>query len=175
MLKRMLTGMAGTVACSFAVFTPLASASTALPPGVTMDKQIHPEAATTATTQQKENAVLNVAKSKMGTPYIWGHNEDRGQYGFDCSNFTSYVYHHALGYKMTTSSRAQYTTVGWHEARSAARPGDLVIFDKGHHVGIYAGNNEVLQEGGGLGKVGYISIKPGSYWSKHVSAVRKMF
>ncbi|GMA61936.1 hypothetical protein GCM10025859_23760 [Alicyclobacillus fastidiosus] len=104
--------------------------------------------------------MLNVAKSKMGTPYIWGHNEDRGQYGFDCSNFTSYVHRHALGYKMTTSSRAQFNDVGWNVSRTSMQPGALIIFDDGHHAGIYAGNDQVIQEGGGLGKVGYLSLNP---------------
>jgi cell wall-associated NlpC family hydrolase len=146
-----------------------------LPPGVTLDRTIHPLAGTTASVQAKTNAVLKVAKSKYGTPYRWGHNEDRGQYGFDCSNFTEYVYHHALGYKFSTASRVQASSVGTQVPRSQMRPGDLLIFDYGHHVGIYAGNNQVIQEGGGLGKVGYLSIAPGKYWSNHITAVKRMY
>ncbi|MCL6592716.1 MAG: C40 family peptidase, partial [Alicyclobacillus sp.] len=136
-----------------------------LPPGVKLDASIQPLAGLTASTQKKINAVLQVAESKLGTPYEWGHNEDRGQVGFDCSNFTAYVYHHALGYLISTASRTQASSVGWTVSRSQMRPGDLLIFDDGKHVGIYAGNNQVIQEGGGLGKVGYLSIAPGSYWS----------
>ncbi|GMA51725.1 hypothetical protein GCM10025857_30820 [Alicyclobacillus contaminans] len=152
-----------------------AEAATLLPPGVTLDTHIQPVAPLSASTAAKEQAVMQVAISKLGTPYVWGHNEDRGQYGFDCSNFTAYVYHHALGYKMSGASRTQAQSVGWTVPRSSMRVGDLIIFDNGHHVGIYAGNSRVIQEGGGLGKVGYLSIAPGSYWGKHITAVKRMF
>jgi len=145
------------------------------PPGVTWDTSITPQAPRTASVAAKTTAVLNVAKSKLGTPYIWGHNEDRGQYGFDCSNFTEYVYHHALGYKFTTASRGQYQSVGVNVPTSQMRPGDLLIFNQGGHVGIYSGNNQMIEEGGGLGKVGYLSVAPSSYWGSHLSAVRRMF
>jgi len=146
-----------------------------LPPGVTYDRYIRPAAGLSATTQRKINAVLAVAKGKLGTPYIWGHNEDRGQYGFDCSNFTAYVYHHALGYRMSGASKTQYHSVGWTVSRSRMRPGDLVVFDYGRHVGIYAGNGRMIQEGGGLGRVGYLKLSPGSYWYKHITVVKRMF
>lgn len=146
-----------------------------LPPGVSLDNSITPLAGLTASQQAKANAVLQIAAGKLGTPYIWGHNEDRGQYGFDCSNFTEYVYHHALGYKMSGSSQTQYHSVGWTVPVSSMRPGDLVIFNSGGHVGIYAGNGEMIQEGGGLKKVGYLKLSPGSYWYNHISAVKRMF
>jgi cell wall-associated NlpC family hydrolase len=165
-----LTITAGIVAAGSAS----AFASTC-PPGVTLDKNITPVAGVNASEQAKEQAVLQVAESKMGTPYLWGHNEDRGQYGFDCSNFTAYVYHHALGYRISTSSRTQASSVGVNVPRSQMKPGDLLIFDYGRHVGIYAGNNQVIQEGGGLAKVGYLNIAPGHYWSKHITAVKRMF
>ncbi|MCW2277663.1 C40 family peptidase [Heliophilum fasciatum] len=146
-----------------------------LPPGVTMDKLIKPLAPLNASDQEKFNAIMTIAKSKLGTPYVWGHNEDKGTKGFDCSNFTSYVYHHALGYKMSTASRTQNRSVGWTVPKSQMRPGDLVIFNNGSHVSIYAGNNQVIQEGGGLGKVGYLSIAPKTYWGKHITAVKRMY
>lgn len=146
-----------------------------LPPGVTLDRTIVPVADTSASPQAKANAVLQIAESKLGTPYIWGHNEDRGQYGFDCSNFTEYVYHHALGYKMSGASQTQYHSVGWAIPVSRMQPGDLVIFDNGGHVGIYAGNGQMIQEGGGLAKVGYLKLTPGSYWYGHISVVKRMF
>jgi cell wall-associated NlpC family hydrolase len=155
-----------------------ASSSSAIsvpPPGVSIDWSITPVAGIHATVQQKEYAVLSVAQSKLGTPYIWGHNEDRGQYGFDCSNFTAYVYHHALGYKMTTMSRGQYLNVGVSVPRSQMRLGDLLIFNQGGHVGIYAGNGQAIQCGGGLAKVGYLKVSPGTYWGNHLTVVKRMF
>jgi cell wall-associated NlpC family hydrolase len=145
------------------------------PPGVSIDKSIRPVAGTDASLAAKTDAVLSVARSKLGTPYVWGHNEDEGQVGFDCSNFVEYVYHHALGYHFTTSSRKQYQTVGVTIPQSQMQPGDLLIFNQGGHVGIYAGNGQMIEEGGGLGKVGYLSVQPGSYWRNHLSAVRRMY
>ncbi|WDM02924.1 C40 family peptidase [Alicyclobacillus cycloheptanicus] len=146
-----------------------------LPPGVTLDPNITPLAPLDASYQTKLNAVLQVAESKLGTPYEWGHNEDRGQTGFDCSNFTEYVYHHALGYDMSTASQTQYKRVGVAVPTQDMQPGDLVVFNDGGHVGIYAGNGEMIQEGGGLKKVGYLPLKPGSYWYDHITVVKRMF
>lgn len=145
-----------------------------LPPGVHHVKTSG-SAALSASWTYKYDAVLRVARSKLGTPYIWGHNEDRGQYGFDCSNYTEYVYHHALGYQFTTASKKQATSVGWRVPIKDMRPGDLLIFDNGKHVGIYIGNNTMIQEGGGKGKVAYMNIGPGWYWHNHLTGVKRMF
>ncbi|GEO24920.1 hypothetical protein AAC03nite_07050 [Alicyclobacillus acidoterrestris] len=146
-----------------------------LPPGVTLDPAITPIAPVDATADAKFQAILQVAESKLGTPYELDHNEDRGQTGFDCSNFTAYVYHHALGYIISTSSKTQYTSVGTKVAIADMQPGDLLTFDDGGHSGIYIGNNQMIQCGGGLGKVGYLSVAPGSYWYQHLSAVKRMY
>lgn len=145
------------------------------PPGSKIDHSIHWRVKLTAPVWMKENAVINEARSKLGTPYIWGHNEDRGQYGFDCSNFTAYVYHHALGYKFSGASRRQAKSVGVRVPISDMRRGDLIIFEHGKHVGIYAGKHRMIQEGGGLGKVGFLSLGPKSYWGKHITSVKRMF
>lgn len=143
------------------------------PPGVVMDPTMRPSARPTALRAQKLTAVLRVAQSKLGTPYIWGHNEDRGQYGFDCSNYVEYVFHHALGYLFTDWSVRQYKWVGTPEKKM--QPGDLVYFEQGRHCGIYAGGGRMIQEGGGLGKVGYLPLKPGSTWYHRISAIKRMF
>ncbi|WP_051344249.1 C40 family peptidase [Alicyclobacillus herbarius] len=145
------------------------------PPGVTLDPNLRPVVGTSASVADKTRAVLSVAKSKLGTPYIWGHNEDEGQTGFDCSNFVEYVFHHALGYQFTTASRKQYQSVGVTIPTNQMQPGDILVFNHGGHVGIYAGNDQMIQEGGGLGKVGYVSMKPGSYWRDHLTVVRRMY
>ncbi|MCY0902687.1 MAG: C40 family peptidase [Firmicutes bacterium] len=145
------------------------------PPGVQMDLGLTPLAGLSASPAAKAAAVLQIARSKLGTPYIWGHNEDRGQYGFDCSNFTAYVYHHALGYVFSGSSDVQDASVGVPVPRTDLRVGDLLIFENGKHVGIYAGNGKMIEEGGGLGKVGYLSVGAGSYWGSHITSVRQMF
>lgn len=167
-------GLAISIATTLSLTISVAHAGT-LPPGVSSDRSVHPLAGQNASVRAKESAVLHVADSKLGTPYIWGHNEDRGQYGFDCSNFTAYVYHHALGYRMSGASKTQFYSVGWRTSKTTMRPGDLIIFNHGGHVGIYAGNGRMIQEGGGLGKVGFLSVSPGSYWYNHITTVKRMF
>lgn len=157
--------------------------NTQLPPGVHYDPSIRtylqgswhkgPIAPRNATWQQKYNAVLAVAKSQLGVPYVWGHQV--AYQGFDCSNFTAYVYKHALGYGMSGASQTQNHSIGRRVSVSSMRPGDLIIFENGKHVGIYIGNNKMIEEGGGLGKVGYLSVKRGSYWGNHITAVKRMF
>ncbi|BCJ88207.1 hypothetical protein skT53_31920 [Effusibacillus dendaii] len=60
-------------------------------------------------------------------------------------------------------------------SKAEMRPGDLIIFNNGSHVGIYAGNGRVIQEGGGLKKVGYLNVSPGSSWYNNITAVKRMF
>ena len=175
-----ITGATGSPTAnpaSYSAPTQITTPSTlpTLPLGVHLDPNITPLAPLHATYEQKFQAVLTIAQDKLGTPYIWGHNEDRGQYGFDCSNFTEYVYHHALGYLMSTASRVQATSVGDPVPIGDMQPGDLLIFNNGGHVGIYIGNGQMIQEGGGLGKVGYLRVSPGSYWYNHLTAVKRMF
>lgn len=145
------------------------------PPGVSIDHTIRPVAPVNASAQDKADAVVTVASDLEGTPNIWGHNADRGEAGFDCSNFVSYVYHHALGYQMNGNSNAIQDTVGVTVPKWDMRKGDLLIFDNGRHLGIYLGNDEMIQCGGGLGKVGVLPLGPDSEWGKHLSAVRRMF
>lgn len=154
--------------------------TTAIPPGVTLDPNMHPIAPLSASYAEKLQAIEEVAQSKLGTPYIWGHNEDRGQYGFDCSNFVEYVFHEALGYNFSGSSRVQFEHVGWPIPIHEMRPGDELFFSDrtnptgSAHVGIYIGHGEMIEEGGGLGKVGYLSIDHG-FWSRHLVAVHRLF
>ncbi len=177
MIKKPVAVLLATMAMLFGVVvTPsLPAFAATLPPGVSIDHSIRPLAHTYDSRAQKARAVMRVADSKIGTPYIWGHNEDRGQYGFDCSNFTAYVYHHALGYVFSGASQTQYHSVGIPIPKRDMRVGDLVIFEHGAHVGIYAGNGRMIQEGGGLGRVGFLPLSPGSYWYKHITVVKGMF
>lgn len=146
-----------------------------LPRGTRLDRTINPIAGIGASVAQKQVAVERIAKSKLGTPYIWGHNEDRGQYGFDCSNYVEYVFHHALGYTFSGASKVQYRTLGHEVSRWNMQAGDIIFFERGAHEGIYAGNHQIIQEGGGKGQVSYLSVRPGTYWGSRISSVRRLF
>ncbi|MBP0456044.1 C40 family peptidase [Streptomyces montanisoli] len=85
-------------------------------------------------------AALAAAKSKIGTPYVWGAT---GPNSFDCSGLTSWAYAQA-GVSIPRTSQAQ-AGAGTRLTRSQLKPGDLVLFYGDlHHIGLYAGNGMVL-------------------------------
>lgn len=96
-------------------------------------------------TTSKENLVTSIAKSKLGTPYIWGAN---GPSSFDCSGFTKYVYEKALGISLPRVSRDQ-SKYGEYITLDNLKVGDLIFFDTDldgvvNHVGIYLGSNSFI-------------------------------
>ncbi|MEU3256792.1 NlpC/P60 family protein [Streptomyces albidoflavus] len=86
-------------------------------------------------------AALAAAKSKVGTPYVWGAT---GPNSFDCSGLTSWAFAQ-VGYTIPRMSQDQANAGTRIASQSALKPGDLVIFYSDlHHVGFYAGNGQVL-------------------------------
>ena len=85
------------------------------------------------------SAALNAAATQIGKPYARGGT---GPNSYDCSGLTQWAYAQA-GIPI---SRVTYTQVndGTHIGMSALKPGDLVFFNNTEHVGLYAGNNQVL-------------------------------
>ncbi|MGW7447139.1 NlpC/P60 family protein [Kitasatospora sp. NPDC054795] len=87
-------------------------------------------------------AALSAAASKIGSPYVWGAT---GPGSFDCSGLMVWAFNQA-GVSLPRTSQAQAsagTRIG--SDISQAQPGDLLIFyTDAHHVGIYAGNGQVL-------------------------------
>ncbi len=110
-----------------------------------------------ATEQHEAEKVIQVAKTQLGVPYWWGHQVPG--VGFDCSNFTAWVYRTALGISFSGSSVYQRYHVGTPVPLSDLQMGDLLFFRTstnatgGGHVGIYAGHGMVIEEGGGYRKV----------------------
>lgn len=99
--------------------------------------------------------VLKYAAEMLGTPYAWGGGgigvrKSRGigkgtenVIGVDCSGLTSYVYGR-VGLKLPRHSNSQ-TAVGVKTAIKNAQPGDLVGWNRGGHVAIYAGNGYIIE------------------------------
>jgi cell wall-associated NlpC family hydrolase len=84
--------------------------------------------------------VVNYARKFVGVPYTWGGSSPR--YGFDCSGFVSYVYRH-FGISLPHSSYGDMSR-GRAVLRKYLKPGDLVFFNGGSHVGIYIGGHRVI-------------------------------
>ena len=96
-----------------------------------------------------ENAKA-VLKRKKGPNYVWGA---KGPDNFDCSGFTRFVYKQS-GLKISEASYQQAKDAKRDLKKEDLKPGDLIFFDttgKGtvSHVGIYIGNGEFIDSGGG--------------------------
>ncbi len=110
--------------------------------------------------------VISVGRQYLGVPYVWGGMSPSG---FDCSGFTAYVYNKAGYGSLPHSSRSQYAVT---KRVSSPDVGDLIFFGATPssntitHVGIYAGNGQVLHAAGN--RVQFQSVAKGSYWAARV-------
>jgi cell wall-associated NlpC family hydrolase len=106
------------------------------------------DGATGATTDQPATGaelgakVVDIARQYLGTPYKWG-GTDPGK-GLDCSGLTQLVYKQ-VGVGLPRVSRDQAHAGTRVDSLAEARPGDLLFFDSPvHHVGIYLGDDKIL-------------------------------
>ena len=78
--------------------------------------------------------IVKVAAKYVGVPYVFGGSTPAG---FDCSGYTRYVFSQ-FGISLAHSVSAQNRR-GKLIRQKDAQPGDLVIWNDGGHLGIYAG------------------------------------
>lgn len=89
------------------------------------------------------DSIINYGKTFLDTPYRYAGT---GPNSFDCSGFSSFVYHH-FGYELDHSSAGQAEQFSAIK-RSTLKPGDLVFFagssksKRVGHVGIVVNANE---------------------------------
>jgi cell wall-associated NlpC family hydrolase len=106
------------------------------------------------TTATKGEVALAFAKEQLGEKYKYGA---AGPGSWDCSGLTMKAWAEA-GVALPHSSTAQYK-IGTKVKQADLQPGDLVFFYSGpSHVGIYAGNGEVIHAPQPGKKVSYIKI-----------------
>ena len=97
-------------------------------------------ARSSATGSSKGAKALAYAKAQLGEPYA---RSGAGPSSWDCSGLTMMAWGSA-GVSLPHSSRQQFSR-RQRVAKSDLRPGDLVFFYSDiHHVGLYAGNGQVI-------------------------------
>ncbi len=84
---------------------------------------------------------FRAAQSQLGKPYFFGAT---GTATYDCSGLTSWAYGQA-GVGIPRTSEAQATIGTRIYSQSQLQVGDLVFFFNDlHHVGLYAGNGQII-------------------------------
>jgi cell wall-associated NlpC family hydrolase len=83
--------------------------------------------------------IIKVASKYIGVPYVFGGSTPAG---FDCSGFVRYVWAQ-FGISLAHSVSAEGRRGKLIHAKDA-QPGDLVIWNDGGHVGIYAGGGNMI-------------------------------
>lgn len=119
------------------------------------------------TATQAERAVA-FAYAQLGCPYVYG-GTGPCQSGFDCSGLVMEAWA-AAGVSIPRTSELQLADLPQIPA-SQVRPGDLLIFDGGGHVGMYVGGGMLIdspQPGESVEKVAWA----GWYQQFFVAAVR---
>src|SRR5574343_331961 len=88
----------------------------------------------------KRKLTVKYAQRLLGVPYVFGGSGSRG---VDCSGLTAYVYK-KVGVRLPHLAAAQWSFGRRVVDRWHLKPGDLVFFNNGGHVGLYIGNNKVI-------------------------------
>lgn len=108
--------------------------------------------------------IVEAARSALGSPYGWGA---AGPSAFDCSGLTSWAYAQA-GKTIPRTSQGQ-ASAGTPVSLNNLQPGDIIVYYAGaSHVGIYAGNGQIIDS---LNQGTTVSYRPLDYMPIH-SAVR---
>lgn len=119
------------------------------------------------------HSLLSLAQQQLGIPYVYGGVKPDG---FDCSGFTYYLYaEHNISLYRTASQQLENGII---VAKEGMQVGDLVFFRETNetfpasHVGIYAGNNQIIHAGRETG-ISYASLDD-SYFSDYYLCARRI-
>lgn len=114
-------------------------------------------------------AAVREASSYLGNPYVFA---GRSHQGIDCSGLVMEVYN-KLGFNVAAHSAAwQRDNIPGVKTYNLneLRPGDLVAWQDGSHIAIYAGNGEIIEAQNP--NVGVVRDK---IWSKNVVGIKLRF
>ena len=122
--------------------------------------------------ETKGDAVVNTARSMMGTRYKNGGSNTEG---FDCSGFVSWTFA-KYGTKMPRTAIEQ-ASAGKKIQREELKPGDVVVFQiskrRGYHSGIYTGEGNFIHSPRKGESIREDSISS-KYWDKKFIAARRV-
>jgi peptidoglycan DL-endopeptidase LytE len=115
--------------------------------------------------------LIALAKTHMGTPYVWGGSTTEG---FDCSGFIYYVH------KKTGKSINRYSSEGYYNRSyyiHSPKPGDLVFFENTYkkgisHLGIYLGDNQFIHAGDNGVEITSLS---NPYWKSKFDGFKRFY
>lgn len=88
-------------------------------------------------------ALVDAAKAYQGTPYVWG-GESLAEGGLDCSGLVQRSLADLGVTGIPRTAREQMTLGTEVPSLDQARPGDLVVFGGGSHIGIYVGDGRMI-------------------------------
>ncbi|WP_051290077.1 C40 family peptidase [Paenibacillus massiliensis] len=129
-------------------------------------------------TEAEKQELISYGKKFMGTPYEFGAGDYSDKRTFDCSSFVQYVFSH-FGVELPRTSISQ-AGVGRRVQLGELKTGDLLFFytpgryDSNNtvgHVGIYAGNNRILQT---YGDPGVTMSELDDYWKGRFLFARRV-
>jgi cell wall-associated NlpC family hydrolase len=124
----------------------------------------------------KADAIIATGMQQLGTPYVFGGSTP--YVAFDCSGFVQYAFNQH-GFNLLHSSALQ-SQLGTPVDKSNLRKGDLVFLQGTYtsgvsHVGIYLGNNKVLQAGTmGTREVKISTLFGTPYYDAHYWGARRL-
>ncbi|TXK70643.1 C40 family peptidase [Paenibacillus sp. N3.4] len=122
--------------------------------------------------------IINYARQFLGTPYQFSARPYESTHMFDCSSFVKYVYSH-FGVSLPRSSRSQ-SQVGQSVDINQLQPGDLMFFyTPGRyasnrivgHVGMYAGNGQIIHT---YGRPGVTITDLNNYWRNRLLFAKRV-
>ncbi|WCK54233.1 LysM peptidoglycan-binding domain-containing C40 family peptidase [Aneurinibacillus sp. Ricciae_BoGa-3] len=124
--------------------------------------------------QTKADAIIATGKTQLGTPYVFGG--DTPNVALDCSGFVQYAFN-SHGYNLPHSA-ALISKMGVSVSKDQLRKGDLVFLSGTYkagvsHVGIYLGNNQMLQASSS-GCVKISSLFGNPYYNAHYWGAKRL-
>lgn len=134
-------GTTGTVTttASTSSTTTTPSATTTTTPSATKTTTAKPKKKKLSKRAQRAKKAVKYAKRQIGDMYGWGATGPRR---FDCSGLT-YASYRAAGKRIPRTSYGQWRGLKRVKIKNL-RPGDIVVYYGGSHVGIYVGGGKIV-------------------------------